>query len=362
MERKFAVVRWSEGEDAGKLSEVKTDTIRSYDDSKMDQQGNPIGTYSAVIEWRHGKKQRGGWPHYRGTVVFVCANRFEATRKLNLLLKEDDPAVLTKRVSAPPKKYQDDSDDSTDTETQILTQSSQVKKPSALTIKDPAEEFLEMYSCTQPSANDKSPRNTVVELKRKIKDLQEENAKLKELVVQDMKHVIELAAPPKRSKLEPTTPPLPIHNSPQSRHSSSAVSSLRSLPRSTPPSDTSDTDFLSDSKSSMVEIHPGTGVMVEKLAWTYAMNANSATIFVRHLLTAVFPVETLLVSNLRGGKRGGVDARQPLDKKKLDAIYSATLQKWPGTQLSSIGSTINAKITELRAKSKMLLHPQHLLL
>lgn len=71
MERKFAVVQWSEGEDSGKLSKVKTDNIRGYDDSKMDQHGNPISTYSAIIEWRHGKKQRGGWPHYRGTVIFV---------------------------------------------------------------------------------------------------------------------------------------------------------------------------------------------------------------------------------------------------------------------------------------------------
>lgn len=71
MERKFAVVRWSEGEDSGKLSEVKTDTIRGYDDSKMDQHGNPISTYSAVMEWCHGKKPQGGWPYYRGTVVFV---------------------------------------------------------------------------------------------------------------------------------------------------------------------------------------------------------------------------------------------------------------------------------------------------
>lgn len=71
-----------------------------------------------------------------------------------------------------------------------------------------------------------------------------------------------------------------------------------------------------------VEIHPGTGVMVEKLAWAYALNANSATVFVRDLLTAVFPVEIPLVSNLRGGKRDGGDARLPLDKDKLDAIYS----------------------------------------
>ncbi|XP_038144178.1 uncharacterized protein LOC119785398 isoform X3 [Cyprinodon tularosa] len=52
---------------------------------------------------------------------------------------------------------------------------------------------------------------------------------------------------------------------------------------------------------SVVEIHPGTGVMIEKLAWAYAINANSATVFVRHLLTAVFPTETLLVQLLRSG-------------------------------------------------------------
>ena len=76
------------------------------------------------------------------------------------------------------------------------------------------------------------------------------------------------------------------------------------------------------SLSKQVEIHPGTGVMVERLAWAYALNANSASVFVRHLLTAVFPVEVLLVSNLRGNKRGRGDARLPLDKNKLDAIYS----------------------------------------
>lgn len=70
MERKFAVVQWSEGEDLGKFSEIKTDAIRRYDDSKMDHNGNPISNNSAVIEWHHGKKERGGWPHYRGTVIF----------------------------------------------------------------------------------------------------------------------------------------------------------------------------------------------------------------------------------------------------------------------------------------------------
>ncbi|KAG5265322.1 hypothetical protein AALO_G00240980 [Alosa alosa] len=74
--------------------------------------------------------------------------------------------------------------------------------------------------------------------------------------------------------------------------------------------------------------------MIDKLAWAYALNSNSATVFVRHLLTAVFPLEILLVSNLRGTKRSGGDTRLPLDKNKLDAIYSATLERFPGTPLS----------------------------
>lgn len=63
------------------------------------------------------------------------------------------------------------------------------QKSKALTRKDPAEDFLEMYCRSQPSSDDGCPRKTdikqtVLELKREIKDLREENAKLKEMVVQ----------------------------------------------------------------------------------------------------------------------------------------------------------------------------------
>lgn len=60
----------------GKYSDVKTDAIQGYDDTKMEDNGNPISTYSAYIEWRHGRKPRGGWPHYRGHVVFVSGKSF----------------------------------------------------------------------------------------------------------------------------------------------------------------------------------------------------------------------------------------------------------------------------------------------
>ncbi|KAL3969419.1 OTU domain-containing protein 5 [Sarotherodon galilaeus] len=160
----------------------------------MDQHGNPISTYSAVIEWRHGKKQPGGWPHYRGTVVFVCATRFEAARKINALLKENEPTDLTKRVSVHPENYQDDSDDSDPNETQILSQPLQLKKSKAPSKKDPAQEFLAMYSHLPPSVayGEKSPKKTVVDLKRKIQDHVPE-------LMKAMKMVINLAEPLKRS-------------------------------------------------------------------------------------------------------------------------------------------------------------------
>ncbi|CAB1445613.1 unnamed protein product, partial [Pleuronectes platessa] len=121
--------------------------------------------------------------------------------------------------------------------------------------------------------HDKSLPKTVVELKREIQDLKEEDANLRELLVQDvpellktMKNVIDLAEPPKRSSSELTTPRLPPQSSPQSRPGSSSADSLLSLPRSSPSSSTSESVI----PSSKVEIHPGTGVMVEKLAWAYA--------------------------------------------------------------------------------------------
>ncbi|KAF4114118.1 hypothetical protein G5714_004341 [Onychostoma macrolepis] len=98
------------------------------------------------------------------------------------------------------------------------------------------------------------------------------------------------------------------------------------------------------------------------LAWAVAQNANSASCFVRTLLTAVFPIDVLLVSNLRGTSRDSGPQRQALDKMKVDAIYRATLQKWPHVVPSSIGAAINAKLTEIRGKKKERKNPETLML
>ncbi|KAF4114120.1 hypothetical protein G5714_004343 [Onychostoma macrolepis] len=230
--RKFAVVQWDSGEDAGMYSEVKTDAIRRYDDTKVDDDGYPQTDYSAAVEWQKGKKPKHGWPVYMASIKFVSNNRYHTNAKI--------------------------------------------------------KEFLGLES-------------------------------------------------DERNK------PLPKKRTP------------------VPPSRYTDSDET-DVENTPVEISPGSNVFIDRLAWAVAQNANSASCFVRTLLTAVFPIDVLLVSNLRGTSRDSGPQRQALDKMKVDAIYRATLQKWPHVVPSSIGAAINAKLTEIRGKKKERKNPETLML
>ncbi|GAA6109198.1 uncharacterized protein LOC113052213, partial [Tachysurus ichikawai] len=69
----FAVVQWFSGEDAGMYSEVETDAIRKYDDTKMDEDGYPQTDYSVAVEWQKGKKPKHGWPVYAASMKFVSS-------------------------------------------------------------------------------------------------------------------------------------------------------------------------------------------------------------------------------------------------------------------------------------------------
>ncbi|XP_060758424.1 uncharacterized protein LOC132869085 [Neoarius graeffei] len=360
--RKFAVVRWLEGEDYGKLSDLRTEAILKYEDDKMDQEGNPKNPYSAYIEWCHGRKHKGGWPHFKASILFVAANRYENSMKLNSLLEvaTKPPQPLTKRVCVPPARFREESedDDSTDIEAEPL----QAKKSKVV---NPAEQFLNLYGHGQQARHGEENadlQKTIIALKQEVKDLKEENAKWKEMVLQDvpgliyaMRNIINSKDTPSsspHSSTSLTTPEVaPQSQSPvASTQSQSSVASTQS--QSSVASTQSQSPVASTAQPLKVEIYPGSGVFIDKLAWTYAENSNTATVFVRHLLVAVFPLETLLVSNLRGTNRGGADSRVPLDKLKVDAIYSATIQRFPHTPLATIGTAINAKITELRAKNK----------
>ncbi|KAJ8359458.1 hypothetical protein SKAU_G00159830 [Synaphobranchus kaupii] len=104
-----------------------------------------------------------------------------------------------------------------------------------------------------------------------------------------------------------------------------------------------------------VEVYPGSNVFCEARAWHAAIQAQSPTAMARTLLLGIFDMDTLLHSNLRGGRSRRPtfpNHRAGLDPHKLDAIYSATLAKFPLARKGQIGTGINSKLSEIRFKSR----------
>ncbi|XP_041930201.1 uncharacterized protein LOC121694223 isoform X2 [Alosa sapidissima] len=286
--RKFAVVQWSEGDDKGKLSDVKTDAIIRYDDTKMGPDGLPLSLYLASVEWRRGKRPQGGYPHYAANVKFVTGSRYEATRKLNELTKSNKPAPQTKRISVPPKKYGEESDD---TDTEVPQQTDKRLKVSQT---DPAKEFLKMYGGIPQTSSDEinNLKKSVSALTQKNIDLEKECQKWKDLVLQDvpglifgMKKIICQPASPRTPGSEDCPSQcLPYFTQPTSSPSST-VSTQSSSPSASSQSSkmaidagSGDMDTTSSSPSK-VEIFKGSGVMVDKLAWV----SQLMQIHVQHL-------------------------------------------------------------------------------
>lgn len=82
---------------------------------------------------------------------------------------------------------------------------------------------------------------------------------------------------------------------------------------------------VSSVQVSQVEVYPGSGVLCEGRSWQAANQAQSPTAMARTLLMGVFDMNTLMNSNLRGG-RSRRPAFQPqrsaLDPHKINAIFS----------------------------------------
>lgn len=74
-----------------------------------------------------------------------------------------------------------------------------------------------------------------------------------------------------------------------------------------------------------MEVYPGSGVLCDVRSWQAANQAQSPTAMARTLLMGVFDMNTLMNSNLRGG-RSRRPAFQPqrsaLDPHKINAIFS----------------------------------------
>ncbi|XP_075993311.1 uncharacterized protein LOC142988152 [Genypterus blacodes] len=106
---------------------------------------------------------------------------------------------------------------------------------------------------------------------------------------------------------------------------------------------------------SQVEVYPGSGVLCDLRSWHTANQAQSPTAMARTLLLGIFDMETLMNSNLRGGR-----SRRPafhpqcnaLDPQKINAIFNAILARFPLARRGIIGTGINSKLSEIRFRSR----------
>lgn len=120
--------------------------------------------------------------------------------------------------------------------------------------------------------------------------------------------------------------------------------------RGRPPGCSSHTGHMRESME-REEVFPGSGVMCESRALRRANQSATPTAMVRNLLVGVFDKQTLLSSNLRGGSSKTSpyhNHHAPLDPHKLNAIYDATLARFPNVRRAQIGISINSKLSEIR--------------
>ncbi|KAE8280900.1 hypothetical protein D5F01_LYC21469 [Larimichthys crocea] len=106
---------------------------------------------------------------------------------------------------------------------------------------------------------------------------------------------------------------------------------------------------------SQVEVYPGSGVLCEVRSWQAANQAQSPTAMARTLLMGVFDMNTLMNSNLRGGRSRRPafhPQRSALDPHKINAIFNAILARFPLAKKGVIGSGINSKLSEIRFRSR----------
>ncbi|XP_029283034.1 uncharacterized protein LOC115005377 isoform X2 [Cottoperca gobio] len=106
---------------------------------------------------------------------------------------------------------------------------------------------------------------------------------------------------------------------------------------------------------SQVEVYPGSGVLCDVRSWQAANQAQSPTAMARMLLLGVFDMNTLMNSNLRGGRSrrpASHSQRSALDPHKINAIFNAILARFPLAKRGVIGSGINSKLSEIRFRSR----------
>ncbi|XP_028676363.1 uncharacterized protein LOC114665880 isoform X2 [Erpetoichthys calabaricus] len=190
----------------------------------------------------------------------------------------------------------------------------------------------------------------VQQLEKEKADLEKENRHLKDMLVSEIPSLLSTMRQTISGE-EKETPPLDVFSNDEDDSFSSAYTTP-SLQAQSPVQASEEANLYNPAHATnYVEVYKGSNVFCDGMVWKAATQANSPTAMARTFLLGVFDMATLLRSNLRGGKSkraNYADQKEGLDPAKLDAIYNATLEKFPNAKRGQIGVGINSKLSEIR--------------
>ncbi|XP_034143439.1 cancer-related regulator of actin dynamics homolog isoform X3 [Esox lucius] len=395
LEIRYVLLEWTEGEDRGAHSILALDCVRNFSVKTFLERTEKN---EKLVEWRKGRQP---WPVHRARIIDVnlkklsklnCVGsrwRKKSHSKQNIPNSKYRDQGQTEKASKKrvdnkkrcPSKYNHEEEEEKEEEEDEARHDrpSKNKRASEEEERIGDEEDIVPPSKKKTAAEfrkhldeqmwerrklDQMQRN-LQELRNEVHSLKNENARLKDIIINQipqMKSDIAIIAQKKTGR----TPVEDLDSSfstfgemqptPERRQSPEDTEPFKESPMVTERfRETPQTAATAEtSAKTQMEVIKGSGVFCQAEAWKAARLAPSATAMVRNLLLGTFDLETLLKSNLNGGKptRGDGDQLVALDQIKKAAIIDATLKKWPAASRGQIGTSINSKLTELRRSTR----------
>ncbi|KAF7997441.1 hypothetical protein HCN44_006012 [Aphidius gifuensis] len=329
----YALIKWIE--DKSYTEGIPIEWIKDFDRDKFLSGEDTSESY--IVEWRESKKEPElGWPVYDAYVIMISDKIHKLKNHLNVLDGIRSPRVMSssainirENIRIEKKKnLQYDSrpvDDLSDTD-EVTSNKKKLSSPGKDVTKNKKmakNKFILPHAIqTNPSkiVDDESSDEdgSIYEMKKRDEYI--------EILVQELKKIKK-----DESKNDVRRPFYETH------------------------------DFKNLKNIEIGE--EGSNVTVSDMKWTTAISQGSYTAMATTLVTTLFPLETLLKSNYKGGGRKIKTMDVPstklerLDKKIIEAIkYSVRMQYPQQFTASGFGSAINNKLNKLRAKHGVILN------
>ncbi|XP_034152089.1 myosin heavy chain, clone 203-like isoform X1 [Esox lucius] len=370
LEIRYVLLEWTEGEDRGAHSILALDCVRNFSVKKFLERTEKT---EKLVEWRKGRQP---WQVHLARIIDVA--KFEKTLQIKLrgIEMEKEVTQQTKRPHIPNSKYRDQGQTEKASKKRV---DNKKRSPSKYNHEEEEEEEEDEARHDRPSKNkraseeeerigdeedivppskkktaaefrkhldeqmwerrklDQMQRN-LQELRNEVHSLKNENARLKDIIINQipqMKSDIAIIAQKKTGR----TPVEDLDSSfstfgemqptPERRQSPEDTEPFKESPMVTERfRETPQTAATAEtSAKTQMEVIKGSGVFCQAEAWKAARLAPSATAMVRNLLLGTFDLETLLKSNLNGGKptRGDGEQLVALDQIKKAAIIATLL-------------------------------------